>query len=108
MKVIRDIEDRTVEELEEILPKIKEDYNRECDKQQKIKESQPTEEEWEIEKWLIDQYDVVQDKRYLTSEFEIEEYFKDSGYDYLDCGQGYYEDETTVLVKIGSKFSLSI
>jgi len=104
MKQVRNIKDKTIKELEEIYPKIKKEHEDEIDRQQKIKESQPTEKEWEIEQWLIDQYNVIQDKKYLTSEFKIEEYFKDTGRNYLECGQGYYEDEANLLVKIGSKF----
>ena len=73
-------------------------------KEKEIADNQPSEEDWEIEDYLIKQYNVYQDKRYLTHESQIEEVFKDIGYDYLDCGQGYYQDEEEVIVKIGNKF----
>lgn len=57
-----------------------------------------------MEKYLIEQYDVFEDEKYLTSEKEIIDYFKDVGRDYFDCGQGYYQDEVDLICKIGNKF----
>ena len=57
-----------------------------------------------MEQYLIEDYNVIEDKRYLTEESEIETYFRDSGYDLFDCGQGYYQDEATSICKIRDKF----
>jgi len=57
-----------------------------------------------MEKYLKDEYNVFEDKRYLTKEEGIESFFKDCGSDFLDCGQGYAEDEKTIICKIGDKF----
>jgi hypothetical protein len=57
-----------------------------------------------MEKYLVEQYDVFEDSKYLTSENEIADYFKDCGGEFLDCGQGYYEDEKNVICKIGDRF----
>lgn len=47
---------------------------------------------------------VYEDPKYLNDESEIENYFLDMGRELFDCGQGYCEDEKTVLFKIGDKF----
>ncbi len=57
-----------------------------------------------MEKYLIDQYDILEDENWLTSVDVIEDFFKDGGYEYFDCGQGYYQDEAEVICKIGDKF----
>lgn len=57
-----------------------------------------------MEKYLKDEYDVYEDERYLTKEENIESFFKDCGRDFLDCGQGYAEDETTIICKIADNF----
>lgn len=57
-----------------------------------------------MEKYLKDEYNVFEDEKYLTKEEQIEDYFKDCGQEWLDCGQGYYQDEATILCKIGDKF----
>lgn len=57
-----------------------------------------------MEKYLIEQYDVFEDTKYLTKEDEIVNYFMDSGSDYFDCGQGYFQDEADLICKIGDKF----
>lgn len=43
-------------------------------------------------------------KKWLTSQEDIEGYFKNNGNKWLDCGQGYYEDATHILCKIQDKF----
>jgi hypothetical protein len=61
-----------------------------------------------MEKYLIDDYGIIENKD-LTSLDDIVEYYKDCGYELFDCGQGYYEDEKTIWVKIQDKFySVSI
>lgn len=57
-----------------------------------------------MEKYLIEQYDVIEDKSYLTSEDDIKDYFDDNGRDFLECGQGFYQDEAEVICKVGDKF----
>lgn len=57
-----------------------------------------------MEQYLIDQYNVFEDEKWLTDAAEIEKYFEDLGREYLDCGQGYYQDEADVICKIGDKF----
>ena len=51
----------------------------------------------EPEKYLIKEYSVVYDKKYLKIEDDIKDYFKDNAYDYFDCGQGYYQDEAEII-----------
>lgn len=63
--------------------------------------------EWnELEEYLIKQYEVYEDKKWLTDVSDIEDYFKDNGYDYFDCGQGYSQDYADVIVHIANKFYL--
>lgn len=57
-----------------------------------------------MEKYLKDEYNVFEDERYLTKEEDIEDYFKDCGQEWLECGQGYAQDEAEILCKIGDKF----
>ena len=57
-----------------------------------------------MEQYLIDDYGVEEDVKYLTDPSQIEEYYKDCGRDYLDCGQGYFQEEAVLLVKIKDKF----
>ena len=49
-------------------------------------------------------YDIVEDENYLTSKDDIEDYFKDNGRDYIECGQGFFQDEAYLLVRIGEEF----
>ena len=56
-----------------------------------------------MEQYLIDEYGVIEDVHYLKSADDIKGYFEDVG-EYFDCGQGYYEDVVTLMVKIGEKF----
>lgn len=56
-----------------------------------------------MESYLKEEYDVYESK-YLKDESEIEDYFMDSGVDFFDCGQGYYQDEVDLIVKIEDKF----
>lgn len=56
-----------------------------------------------MEQYLKDQYNV-REISYLESEEDIVSYFMEDPYDYFDCGQGYYEDEVNIIVKIKDKF----
>jgi hypothetical protein len=57
-----------------------------------------------MEQYLKEQYNVFEDEKWLTNEDEIVGYFKDCGSDFLDCGQGYYDDNTSIICKISEKF----
>lgn len=57
-----------------------------------------------MEKYLKDEYNVFEDEKYLTKEEQIEDYFKDCGQEWLECGQGYAQDKAEILCKIGNKF----
>ena len=57
-----------------------------------------------MEQYLVEDYGVIEDKRYLISEDQIEDYFRDEAYDLFDCGQGYYQDEASAICCIGDKF----
>lgn len=46
----------------------------------------------------------IYESQYLTSEDQIKDYFKDNGYDHFECGEGEYEDEVEVTVKIGDEY----
>jgi hypothetical protein len=56
------------------------------------------------EPYLKEEYGVYEDRVYLQSPLQIEQYFLDNGADHLKCGQGYAEFDTDVLVKIGDRF----
>lgn len=57
-----------------------------------------------MEQYLKNEYNVFEDEKYLTNENQIEDYFKDNGREWLDCGQGYATSEVTILCKINEKF----
>lgn len=57
-----------------------------------------------MEKYLVDQYEVIEDKKYLTDVSDIEDYFEDIARDHMECGQGFYQDEAEFICKIGDKF----
>lgn len=57
-----------------------------------------------MEQYLIDQYGVIEDKRWLKDVDDIEDYFEDIARDYMECGQGYYTDEAEFICKIGDRF----
>ena len=57
-----------------------------------------------MESYLIEEYGVIEDKLGLTEENQIKEYFEDLGRELLNCGQGYYTDESSVICKIGERF----
>ena len=41
-------------------------------------------------------------KKPRLQEEDIEAYFKDCGNEYFDCGEGYYQDESTIYVQLDS------
>lgn len=61
-------------------------------------------EDSKIEEYLIKDHDVLQDTEYLKCQEQIEDYFKDCGRDYFDCGQGYYQDSHHQIIKIKNKY----
>lgn len=97
---LNELKDFDNDRLEQILEVQRENYKKQLDLQEAIENEFV---ETETEQYLIDDYSIVESK-YLKHELEIEEYFKDSGYEYFDCGQGYYEDCVDIMVKIGNKF----
>lgn len=56
-----------------------------------------------MEKYLKEEYDVYE-SQYLEKEDEIKDYFMDNGRENFDCGQGYYQDEVDLIVKVEDKF----
>ncbi len=60
--------------------------------------------EIKTEEYLIKEYGVIENVKYLKCEEQIEDYFKDCGYDLFDCGQGYFQDKANVICKIGERF----
>ncbi len=56
-----------------------------------------------MEAYLKEQYNVYEDEKYLTNVDELEDFIRDCD-DLFDCGQGYYNDEETIICKIGDKF----
>lgn len=55
-----------------------------------------------MEDYLAKDYGVDFDES-LTSEDQIEDWFKDYGPDLFDCGQGFYEDVVNHLIYISGK-----
>lgn len=53
---------------------------------------------------LKEQYNIIEDKDYLKTENDIIPVFSDIGYDYLECGQGYYTDTTDIIAYIAGNF----
>lgn len=96
----KSLEEKETSELKEMHTKwkaIKEEQDR-------IDAITLSDEEKEIEEYLIKDYNVCYDNNYLKCEEQIEPYFKEDSYDFFDCGQGYSQDEVTVICKIGFKF----
>ena len=57
-----------------------------------------------MEKYLIEEYNVFEDKNYLKNKNQIEDYFKDNGNDWFECGQGFCQDTAELICKIEDKF----
>lgn len=74
------------------------------EKKDKIDSISISPEEAEIEHYLIKDYRVIQDVNYLKCEEQIKDYFEDDYHEYFDCGQGYFQDEADVIVKIAKKY----
>lgn len=94
------IKDKKNDELEIILERLEVERKNEIELEEAIKNEFV---ETETEQYLIDDYSIVESE-YLKHELQIEDYFKDCGYEYFDCGQGYYESCIDLIVKIGNKF----
>lgn len=93
------LEDKKIEDLH----KIYDEYKAKKDKKDRIDAIVISEEDFKIDQYLIDDYDVYQSK-YLKCEEQIEEYFKSNGKDFLEADQDGAESETTLIVKIGKKY----
>lgn len=98
-----DIDQKSLEHLEEIVKEGRKELEDYRDKKEKI-EGVDTSKWEELEEYLKDQYDVIEDRKYLKHELQIEEYFEEIYRDFFECGQGYYQDEAEVIVRIGDKF----
>ena len=59
---------------------------------------------WVLEEYLVEQYGVIMDKKYLKHTSQIGDYFYDCHQDMFDCGQGYAQDEAEAIVFIDDKF----
>jgi len=97
----RSLGNKTLEEVQIIHDKLKIEYDREQRIAQEIKDNYvdtPTEQ------YLFDDWDLFEDEDMLKHPEQIEEYFKDVGYDYFECGQGFAQEEASVYVKIGNKY----
>ena len=57
-----------------------------------------------MEQYLINDYDVFEDVKWLTDESQIENYFTDNYDDLFDCGQGYYQAEANLICKVKDEF----
>lgn len=55
------------------------------------------------EPYLIDDFKCYE-SMYLSEESGIEDYFKDNGYEFFNCGQGHYQEESDILLKVLDKF----
>lgn len=92
---------KSLDEVKKIHSVLKIEYDKERRIQEEIKNNYvdtPTEQ------YLIDDWGLFESKEWLKHPEQIEEYFKDVGYEYFECGQGFYQDEAEVYVKIGDKF----
>lgn len=57
-----------------------------------------------MEQYLKDDYDVIDLMGEIIDPAEIVSYFEDCGEEYFDCGQGYYQDEAVVLVRVNYNY----
>lgn len=57
-----------------------------------------------MEEYLVKDYGVIEDLKYLKSVDDIESYFSEDVDVDFDCGQGYYQDEGEFICKICDKF----
>jgi len=96
----RDLCDESTEQLE----KIKVGIEQELEKERLIEEDIKNYVHTETEDYLSKDWDVYEDTVYLKSPLQIESHFKDIGHEYIECGQGFSQDEAEVLCKIGDKF----
>lgn len=98
-EIKEDWKNKSVDELETILQGIL----KEKAKKERLDSIEFTPEELHVEQYLIDEYNVISDPKWLKSEEQIQEFFNEY-VGLFDCGQGYYEDEKTVIAKIGLRF----
>jgi len=89
----KDLDLKKEDELQIIYDKLKKDYDNELRIKKEI------EYNWKdvpLEQYLIDDYNVFENKQGLKHIDEIESYFNDCAVEYFDCGQGYYENEKNI------------
>lgn len=95
---------KTFSDKIEDLQKIADSINAELQKQKMIDDDiERSFVETPTEQYLIDDYGVFECPT-LKSHLQIEKYFKSNGREYFECGQGSYQDEAYVFLKIGNKF----
>lgn len=94
------LEDKKIEDLH----KIYDEYKAKKDKKDRIDAIVISEEDFKIDQYLIDDYDVIQDPKYLKCEEQIEEYFMDCGKEFLEADQDGAQDEAEVIIKIAQKY----
>lgn len=88
------------EELEQVYEDEEEKEKKKLELKEAIeKDFVPT----ETEEYLKKEYKVYEDE-YLKHELQINDFFTEIGREFLKCGQGFAEDEKTIIVKIGNKF----
>lgn len=56
------------------------------------------------EQYLFDEYDLIEDVNWLTNVNEIKEFILGDLRQFFQCGQGYYNDNVDLLMKIQDKF----
>ena len=96
----RNLKPKKLEELKVIHSKLVKERAEEEIIQQEIEENFV---KTEMEEYLKDQYDIYESE-YLKHEAYIEGHFTMNGVEYFDCGQGYFQNEVTKIVKIGAVF----
>lgn len=101
--ITNELESMNNEQLKEKL-RLKKEELKKYKKKQSIINSVDVTTWLPLDKYLIDQYQVIENKEYLKHPIQIEDYFNDDYSGYFDCGQGYYEDIAKQIVHIGNKF----
>lgn len=97
---MKDLKEMSITELEETAIC----YNQKKELKDYIDSIVISKEDSKIDEYLIKDHDVIQDTEYLKCQEQIENYFKDCGRDYFDCGQGYYQDGHHQIIKIKNKY----
>lgn len=96
----KELYELSIEDLEKII-KVK---NEEENKLKLLQEDILNYVDEPTEQYLIEQYNLIEDKLDLKSSLQIEDYFKNIGRNYFKCGQGYCDYSVELYVKIGNKY----